>query len=51
MADKLTKEQIAEFREAFDLFDKDGDLTIDTKEIENCMRTLGIQCWNVDDGN
>ena len=25
MADNLTEEQIAEFKEAFSLFDKDGD--------------------------
>jgi len=28
MADQLTEEQIAEFKEAFSLFDKDGDGTI-----------------------
>ena len=28
MANKLSDEQIAEFREAFSLFDKDGDGTI-----------------------
>lgn len=27
MADQLTEEQIAEFKEAFSLFDKDGDGT------------------------
>jgi len=26
MADQLTEEQIAEFKEAFSLFDKDGDV-------------------------
>ena len=30
-ADQLTEEQIAEFKEAFSLFDKDGDGTITTK--------------------
>ena len=29
--DELTEEQIAEFKEAFVLFDKDGDGTITTK--------------------
>ena len=29
--DELTEEQIAEFKEAFLLFDKDGDGTITTK--------------------
>jgi calmodulin len=33
MADQLTEEQIAEFKEAFSLFDKDGDGTITTKEL------------------
>jgi hypothetical protein len=28
MADQLTEEQIAEFKEAFSLFDKDGDGTL-----------------------
>ena len=32
-ADQLTEEQIAEFKEAFSLFDKDGDGTITTKEL------------------
>ena len=31
MADQLTEEQIAEFKEAFTLFDKDGDGYIDIK--------------------
>ena len=31
MAESLTEEQIAEFKEAFSLFDKDGDGTITTK--------------------
>ncbi len=33
MADQLTEEQIAEFKEAFSLFDKDGDGCITTKEL------------------
>ena len=33
VADQLTEEQIAEFKEAFSLFDKDGDGTITTKEL------------------
>ena len=30
-AEELTEDQVAEFREAFELFDKDGDGTITTK--------------------
>ena len=41
MADTLTDEQIAEFKEAFALFDKDGDGTITTKELGTVMRSLG----------
>ena len=41
MVDQLTDEQIAEFKEAFALFDKDGDGTITTKELGTVMRSLG----------
>ena len=41
MADQLTEEQIAEFKEAFSLFDKDGDGAISTKELGTVMRSLG----------
>ena len=41
MADQLTEEQIAEFKEAFDLFDKDGDGTISTGELGTVMESLG----------
>ena len=40
-ADQLTEEQIAEFKEAFSLFDKDGDGTITTKELGTVMRSRG----------
>merc|ERR1711904_649212 len=36
-ADQLTEEQIAEFKEAFSLFDKDGDGTIDFPEFLSLM--------------
>ncbi|QBM88212.1 Ca2+-binding protein, EF-hand superfamily [Metschnikowia aff. pulcherrima] len=40
-ADKLSEEQIAEFKEAFSLFDKDSDGKITTKELGTVMRSLG----------
>ena len=43
MADQLTEEQIAEFKEAFSLFDEDGDGTITTKELGTVMRSLGTE--------
>lgn len=39
--DSVSVEQIAEFKEAFSLFDKDGDGTITTKELGTVMRSLG----------
>ena len=42
-ADKteLTEEQVAEFREAFNLFDLDGGGDIDARELGTVMRSLG----------
>ena len=40
MADQLTEEQISEYKEAFSLFDKDGDGTITTKELGTIMAAL-----------
>ncbi|KMU86505.1 calmodulin [Coccidioides immitis H538.4] len=41
MADSLTEEQVSEYKEAFSLFDKDGDGQITTKELGTVMRSLG----------
>jgi calmodulin len=41
MADQLDEEQIADFKGAFSLFDKNGDGTITTKELGTVMRVLG----------
>jgi len=38
---KLTKEQLEEFKECFQMFDKDGDGTISTGELGTVMRSLG----------
>ena len=37
----LTPDQIAEFKEAFTIFDTDGDNTISTKELGRVMKSLG----------
>ncbi|KAH7331397.1 hypothetical protein KP509_20G031100 [Ceratopteris richardii] len=41
MVEQLSSDQIAEFKEAFSLFDKDGDSCIITKELGTVMRSLG----------
>lgn len=41
MADNLSVEQIAEFKEAFSLWDKLGNNMITTKELGTVMRALG----------
>ncbi|KAI7857375.1 calmodulin-like protein [Circinella umbellata] len=38
----LSSEQIAEYRESFALFDKDGNGTIDTKELGAVMQSLNL---------
>ncbi|OMJ29962.1 Calmodulin [Smittium culicis] len=40
MSNKLTDDQIAEFKEAFQLFDKDGDGSVTTSELGVVMRSL-----------
>ncbi|PSR86741.1 Calmodulin-3 like [Actinidia chinensis var. chinensis] len=42
MADQLTDDQIAEFKETFSFFDKDGDGCITTKDLGTVMRSLGL---------
>ena len=39
-AEDLTEDQIAEFKEAFELFDKDGDATITTKVLHTLTQPL-----------
>ncbi|KAF4656346.1 apoptosis-inducing factor [Perkinsus chesapeaki] len=39
----LTDEQIDEFKEAFDMFDKDGEGTIGPDEFTSMMKTLGLE--------
>jgi calmodulin len=40
---ELSEEQIEEFREAFSLFDTKGEGTIETKELGQVLRSLGVQ--------
>ena len=46
--DQLTEGQIAEYKEAFDFFDKDGDGTITAKELGAVMRLLGYNPSDAD---
>jgi len=41
MADNLTEEQVAELKEAFAQFDKDGDGSVSIRELGSVMRTTG----------
>lgn len=41
MVEQLSEDQIAEFKEAFSLFDRDGDGKITSKELGTVMRSLG----------
>ena len=40
-SDMFERTWLSEFKEAFSLFDKDGDGTITTKELGTVMRSLG----------
>ena len=44
MADQLNEEQIAEFKEAFALFDKNGDGSITTKVRLSLLRNSALSC-------
>ena len=37
----MKREKIDEFKEAFSLFDKDGDGTITTKQLGTVLRSVG----------
>ena len=41
-ATMLTPEQREDFKEAFALFDKDGDGTVSTRELVVVMRSIGL---------
>ena len=42
MAEKLSEEQVAELKQAFNEFDVDGGGTINTKELGYAMRAMGM---------
>ena len=42
----LSKEEIEEIKEAFNLFDTDGSGTIDPKELKSAMQSLGFEAKN-----
>ena len=39
----VSEERVAEFREAFDLFDQDASGHINARELENCMKAFGLE--------
>lgn len=41
MTNELTEDEISELKESFELFDRDGDGSISTKELGIVMRSLG----------
>ena len=42
MAESLSEEQVAEYKEAFELFDQDGSGTITLAELKTVMKNLGL---------
>ncbi|KAL6043378.1 calmodulin-like 3 [Balamuthia mandrillaris] len=48
MVEQLSEEQIAEFKEAFSLFDKDSDGKIKASELGTVMRSLGTSPTNAE---
>ncbi|KAJ1677932.1 hypothetical protein EV182_005140 [Spiromyces aspiralis] len=42
-APQLTQDEIAEFKEAFQLFDRDNDNMITTEELGMALRSLGVR--------
>ncbi|RCI05313.1 Calmodulin-like protein 1, partial [Rhizopus stolonifer] len=42
MSDQLSQEQIVEYREAFQLFDKNGDGSISANELGVVLRSFGM---------
>merc|ERR1712002_1347209 len=43
MADKLSAKQLKEFKETFKMFDKNGNGTINSKELASLMRSFGMK--------
>ena len=42
MTEKLSRGELADYKEVFSLFDKDGDGTIDAAELGTVMQSLGV---------
>jgi calmodulin len=40
--DKLSRRELADYKEVFSMFDKDGDGTIDATELGTVMQSLGV---------